>query len=340
MINDYTQVGGKRLFFGTEEAWNFGWVGFESDEPKDETGKEIPGFTRTKQENEIHANIVTAMPSFQIQGQYKQLEKVFMWETDRLALGGKDWITYYQQQGSCVGNGWGQALQRVMTFETVRLNEPEEPKVPFWLLPYGKGRELGGMNNRGDGSFGSVQAEAGRKFGTPSNDSDQFRFPEPEIKSGGLTWGSKAELDWSVGRSIPREALDVAANHLIKTTATVRSADDAAKAIQNHYPMTIASGWGGQMQCQVQDGVLLNRRSGTWQHQMCVIGWWDHSSLGEIFYILNSWSPTAHGKCPTGAPEGGFWVKKADMDWICRNGECYALSQFDGYPAQSLDWLI
>jgi hypothetical protein len=97
--------------------------------------------------------------------------------------------------------------------------------------------------------------------------------------------------------------------------------------------------WGGAMRPNVQDGVLLSKRSASWAHQMCILNWWDHPVHGEIFYILNSWGPKTHGLCPSGAPPGGFWVKKEEVDYMCRD-EVFAFSQWDGFPAQVIDWLI
>jgi hypothetical protein len=44
-----------------------------------------------------------------------------------------------------------------------------------------------------------------------------------------------------------------------------------------------------------------------------------------------------HGADPDGGPPGGFWIKKADMEFMCRD-EVFIFSNFDGFPAQSLPW--
>ena len=86
------------------------------------------------------------------------------------------------------------------------------------------------------------------------------------------------------------------------------------------------------MRPPVKEGVLLNRRSGSWSHQMSVIGWMLHQVLGDLYYIWNSWAEDAHGICPTGAPPGGFWVQTRDMDDITSQDDSYVYSQYDGYP--------
>jgi hypothetical protein len=237
---------------------------------------------------------------------------------------------------NCVGNGLGQAVWYLSAWEVARLNDPEQVSLPFWLLAYGKSRQYAGMRGRGEGSWGTTAARAAREDGFVG--AAESGLPQPSDE-GGLTWGRDAELTWSDGAAVPAAWLEKSRKHLIKTTAQCKSAEDVAAAVQNGYPCTIASNWGGAMRPSVVDGVLLNMRKTTWNHQMMVPGWWDHPTLGEIFYILNSWGVDTHGTCPSGAPPGGFWIRKADMEAIVRQEETFALSQFDGFPSQDFSWL-
>ncbi len=240
---------------------------------------------------------------------------------------------------NCVGNGGGQATWYLSAAEVVRLRDPEQVILPFYLLPYGRSRFHAGMRGRGDGSFGSAFAKAIRTEGIlPANTEGLPKWTD----QGGITWGSSVEYEWSDGAAIPSKWMEQSKKHLVKTTALLRSADDAREALRNYYPCTIASDWGGQMRPtqQGEPAVLLNRRTTTWMHQMSLQGWWDHPTLGEIFYILNSWGVDAHGQPPDDAPPGGFWVKKSEMESIIRQGDSFAFSQFDGFPAQDLSWYI
>ena len=87
--------------------------------------------------------------------------------------------------------------------------------------------------------------------------------------------------------------------------------------------------------------IILNKRVTQWGHQMCCLAWVDHPELKDIFWIQNSWG-VCHGKSPGNyhEPEGGFWIQAKDMDWICRDGEVFSLSNFEGFPVKKLDWLI
>jgi hypothetical protein len=331
MAFDLAKVGGKRLFLNdgidTQAAWNFGW---------------IPPDQRTPEERLAHDTAMASMPEFKLLGSSNDEEKVFIWECWKhplviAATNGKVFPGFHQLTGSCVGNGGGNTVFSLEAVEVVRLGDQEEALVPFWPLPYGKSRELGGMNGQGEGSLGSTFAQAMREYGTVA--AQEEGLPQ-YTDSDGISYTKAIEMKWSDGRAIPQEWLEKSRNHLVKTTAPCRSADDLRDALRNYYPCSFAGDWGGLMQCPVTGNppVLLNRHSGSWGHQQSAHGWWNHPELGEIFYIMNQWGQDAHGRCPTGAPPGGYWIKKADADYQCRNGEVFAFSQFSGFPAQKIDW--
>jgi hypothetical protein len=169
-------------------------------------------------------------------------------------------------------------------------------------------------------------------------------LPQPK-NTDGLIWGEDVEYAWSDGDA--KQTMDLlpeSRKHLVATVAECPNADAVREGLVNGYPCTCASSWGmrdGQWQGRLSGTpqVLLGIRTGSWQHQMSVQGWYDHPTLGELFWIHNQWGLKAHGKCPTGAPEGGFWITKAEMDWICRNGEVYVFSgDYAGYPAREVPW--
>ena len=98
-------------------------------------------------------------------------------------------------------------------------------------------------------------------------------------------------------------------------------------------------GFNPRVEGEGADAVLVGRRGPRWSHQMSILAWWEHPKLGELFWIQNQWGLNAHGKDPSGGPPGGVWVPKVDVDWLIRDGdECFAFSQFDGFPAQTFSW--
>lgn len=306
---------------GPNDSWDFGYI-----------------FNRTPEQQLIDDANRQSMPEFRISGSWNDDEEMIgLWNCSKQANGGKHFVAFWQQTGSCVGNGGGQATWYLSAVEVVRLGDPEQVILPFYLLPYGRSRLYGGLRGRGSGSFGSSFAKAIATDGIlPYNTAG---LPQPTIsESDGITWGSSTELQWSDGAAIDEKWLTLSRKHLVQTVANCPNADAAWEAVSNYYPLTIASDWGGQMKPQVTDGALLNRRVTTWMHQMSVIGRWRHPRLGKLFYILNSWGPNTHGTCPSGAPPGGFWVNESEMEYICRQKECFAFSQFGGFPAQKFTW--
>lgn len=317
--------GGKLTIKGDESHWNFGWVSPEE---------------RSEAQTNIDASYQNQMPAFSIEGEEEPKDRAFLWDFSLKANNGKHFTVFHQQTGSCVGNGLGQALWYLSAVEVHRLKDPEQVILPFWLLPYGRSRLYADMDNHGEGSFGSAAALAISKDGViPYN---LEGLPQPVDKDG-LTWGKEEELKWSCGRKIEEKWLTLSRKHLVKTTARIRSADEAIAALRNYYPLTCASMFGFSPMIPEASGTppvrVVQRRNDSWGHQMCCIGWMKHPEHGDIFYILNSWGKEIHG-VPIGSfnePQGGFWIKKKEMEFICRD-EVFALSQFQGFPAQTISW--
>lgn len=304
-----------------------------------ETSPYLPA-RRTREESMIDQAIRSAWPRFEITGREAgDVTKACLWEPV-VKVNGRHWQPMFQETGSCVCQGGHAATAYTAACEVWAAGEPEEVKFPlFCLLAYGRSRHYMGARGPGEGSFGSVMARAVKEDGVLA--ADFSGLPPFKEANGGLTWGRATELKWSY---IPDRAdefdpfQEAAKIHPVRTVAQCKRADDVAAAIRNGYGCTCASMWGGRMQCQATSDppVLLNQRVTEWAHQQAIIGWWEHPKLGEIFYIQNSWG-NPHGDDPAGGPPGGYWVKKADVDWMCRD-EVYVFSAFDGFPAQMINW--
>ncbi len=309
------------------EYWNFGL---------------IPEEQRTQEQHEAVHNAKSEMPKFEIKGHkvydQKKVALFDLWKHPLVVQAcGFEYPGTHQLTGSCVGAGGGNALFSIGAADAIIRNEAETPLVPFWLLPYGRSRFYLGDRGQGEGSTGTTFAKAVREDGNVPAVSEGL----PQFKNtDALIWGESVEYKWSDGDDIPKEWMDKAKAHRVKTTAELKSADQVREAICNYYPVTIASNWGGLMSPPVTEGVLLSRRATSWSHQMSIQAWWEHEKLGEIFWIQNQWGKGAHGTCPSGAPGGGFWVKKNEIEWICDGNEVFAFSQYEGFPAQTISWLV
>jgi hypothetical protein len=73
---------------------------------------------------------------------------------------------------------------------------------------------------------------------------------------------------------------------------------------------------------------------------MCLIG--ARSGTRPGLCCLQSWGPnTPDGPIGLGDhPACAFWIDAEVADGMLAQGDSWALSAFDGFPARRLDWLI
>lgn len=247
--------------------------------------------------------------------------------------------------GSCVGFGAGNMLLWSSLLDAIIRNQPERILVPFVPYHYGRGRMHSGIPGKGSGSFGSGQAKALQLDGYLAFDMESL----PKVNfADSIYWTERVEYDWSDGRAIPDEWVTKGREHLVPTVARLTNTDHARQLADNYYVFTIASSWGGRMQCPVKDGVLLNQHVGTWQHQMWVLDYIEHPRLGTLWWVGNNWR-YPHGKDPggewdgnTGAPEGGFYITDKDLAWIISKQDSFAFADPTGFQDRSrvFDWLM
>lgn len=304
----------------------------------------MPRFTWGDQTEALNAAIEAQMPKFQITGTIDpSVKKATLFDTWSHPLTvsslGFAFPGIHQLTGSCVGAGGGNVAFSLLAIQAITLRKPEEIVVPFWPFTYGRGRLRSGSRNPGEGSSGTGQSEAMRLDGIMSG---VYQGLPSFTHNDGIVYSSSIEMSWSDGDAAQAmNLLPVAQKHLIKTVAKLKSSDDVRAAICAGYPVTEASmyGFNPRVEGEGSDAVLVGRRGPRWSHQMSFHGWWEHPKLGELFWLQNQWGLNAHGRDPSGGPLGGVWVPKSDVDWLIRDGdECFAFSQFDGFPAQTFEW--
>lgn len=306
------------------------------------------GFThekkRDKEQNKINEKVIREMPKFGIRGKFVlEARRYALWQHIRKLNGGKDPTYIYQQTGSCVGASWGNMSLQTQGVEIALKGDREKYMWIWWPYTYGKGRQIGGIRGRGDGSFGSAQAEAGTTAGQfeldPAGEPD---LPDPKIQGGWAALTSAQEIEWSDGAAIKPNWQKVGATHLFKTAAAIRTTGDATSALANGYLITCASMFGfspmippvkGKSPNQVR---LVERWNAQWAHQMLIDEFWDHPDLGPIFGWLNQWGADAHGDPPSDYPRGHYYTTEAILAQILRSGDCeaFAHSGMDGFAAR------
>lgn len=248
----------------------------------------------------------------------------------------------HQLSGSCVGAGGGNVLFSLTCVEVLRAGEREKLYMPFWLYSYGISRELLGETSEGEGSLGSTFAEAVRQYGVLDNANAEL--PKP-TNGDGLTWGQQIEMKWSNGRAIAPKWKELGKKHLVRTTAPIRSGQEAFDAIMNGYPVTFACNWfvgpeGARVQGTGADQCViatLDQRGG---HQTSLQAAWMHPTLGPLVWNLNQWGLKCYKADPKLGSGAGTWMKISEVDRALRSGdaEVFTFSQFDGFPAQTLSW--
>jgi len=276
--------------------------------------------------------LVRGMPAFRIVGAPQDNERanVRLWEFAKAINGGEHLPNTPQQIGDCVSWGCKNAIDYLQCVQIARGPPPaQEFKPSFAPYFYGVSRVLIGQGRiSGDGSVGAWAAEGARVYGVLAAE-----FAGVPRYSGDVArrWGRKGP---------PEEFVRHAQQFPVRTVSPVRSSMDVRDAICNGYPVTIASNWGGRMRPREVDGRLVNERRGSWNHQMCIIGYDGETGREPYYYVLNSWGAAAHGDPPDDAPPGGFWIRERDVEYIVKQGDSFAFSNFAGFPAQELDFQI
>lgn len=281
---------------------------------------------------EAFAQIEPEAERFQIVGDEpdEPTKRVVLWELAQQVNGGQHIPTLRQEIGDCVGMSSCNACQFLLAVQAARGDG--DWKLLFAPYTYACGRnapDIGKrrMGNNPSGSTGAWQAAAVKQYGVLPADME------------GLPAYSRAVVTQWATRMPEQRWINEGRQRVVRTIARIHSAEKARKALQNYYPVTVASDWGGLMQCPVVGGRLLNRKSGTWQHQMLLCGY-DFADIGNgpeaLFCCLNQWGATAHGTPPDCAPPGSFWIRAKDVEYMTESGDCWAYSEGLGF-SQRLD---
>jgi len=200
------------------------------------------------------------------------------------------------------------------------------------------GKSTGGWQ---DGAFGAAAADFLHRWGVLLRQDYSQITGNPEhdlrkyIADKAKQWGN-----WGCGGRDDRGKLDdVARKFPVRGVAQVKTVDEMVAALQNGYPITIASMAGfGRM---VRDSSGVCRRRGRWAHQMAIGGlrWERGLPQGRIF---QSWGHSCSGPDPDITDEAvsacSWWSTEEDLAWIFRSGDCWVLSDLDGFPPRKLDF--
>lgn len=267
-----------------------------------------------------------------------------LWKHQKVVdLFGEPFSGTHQQTGSCVGVGGGNVIFTTVLADILRRSENEKVVFPWFWYNYGMSRFYMGERTAGEGSLGSTFAKSWNEDGSSDSAIESLQTPKPLSTKDGWDWGEKTELVWSNG-AVRRPEM-AAESNMHKGTSTPSTSGDATRDfVLNGYGCTRAAGtFCNPNTAQVKGDVLIGTENGRGGHQMAYLGYWNHPTYGELLYNMNQWGKKAYGIDPGGGPAGGYWVHIDAVDRICRSedGEVFAFSNYQGYPAQPdlYDWM-
>lgn len=244
-------------------------------------------------------------------------------------MGSFDCFQTAQEIGDCVSHGFGHA---VITLACTEIQQGQAEKWAWQIVTealYGLSRvEIGGGRLWGDGSVGAWAAKALTDFGVIV----RGEYPGHDLR----TYSGSRARKWGRG-GLPDALEAIAREHPVKTASLVESYEDARDAIANGYPVAVCSGYGFT---STRDDEGFCRRRGSWAHCMAFIAMDDeHKRPGLL--CQNSWGPNwVSGPKRHDQPDGSFWVDADVADRMLGAGDSFALSGFDGFPAQTLDYTL
>ena len=242
------------------------------------------------------------------------------------------WKRGAQKIGSCVGWGWALSCDILACCDVLMRNEPEVyggRVLEASVYAFSRVEVRGQRNLGGDGSYGGAAAKAVTKFGTLHYGIEYAgeRFTD----NSGLR-----EKEW--GRDgVPDRLEPFAAKHKVSSVALVTDFEQAAKAIQNGYPVAVCSMRGFSM--TMRDGYLTPM--GSWAHCMMFAGvrW----SPKPALLCVNSWGDCYTGsvdpKLPAQFQRSAGWVEASTCTSMLKGEDSFALSGYSGFAPRTLpDW--
>lgn len=198
--------------------------------------------------------------------------------------------------GSCVGAAAASAYMRASIGDIEYSGDLEDVKACFPWSTWGKGRQLGGLRGRGEGSFGAAQARAISQWGQIAYDDP--RLPQPTISNGWMQWSKQVEYEYSWPPQWPvKLGDDEADDYLITQVPKIRTPNEAATLFAKGYSGTIACMFGTRGP-RLKKGVMIADWDDSWSHQQEIAGFFTHPDLGRCWRIHNQWGRRAHPACP------------------------------------------
>lgn len=235
-----------------------------------------------------------------------------------------------QPRGTCVSRGAKRIVDLTQLVQ-IALGALQEFRLSSHAYIYGTCKEYGNDLTYRDGAVGAWAAWSVANDGNLSNAEAKDDDNKDDLA---VEWGAKG---------VPEAIKKIGRLRLIKAVAKINSFNEARDAICAGHGITVASniGYEGIRSNRVfgRDSTGRARRGGTWNHQMCFTGY--RADRDELLQD-QSWGPDSPDG-PIGdieIPSYSFWTSRADAEAQISQGDTWAFSAFDGWPAQQLDQFI
>ena len=238
-----------------------------------------------------------------------------------------------QTIGSCVASGGMRAVFGRTMVEIFLLGQPEEffgtetPNInsansicTFAPYSYGVGRQIGGIDNGGDGSFCGAHIQGAMQKGylpcwALGLDKYTDQFPEPlTSESTYKKWGDNSY------RTVRNNFDTIAGDFKLTESVPVSDTQKAIEFLKDHKkPFQICSSWGFAPKSKIPGTEFwIYVRSGSWPHNMTVYG---AVKIKGNWYIIikNSWGMNAHKNGDyflVTAEDFGSWLRAAECRTI------------------------
>lgn len=242
-----------------------------------------------------------------------------------------------QSTGDCVSWGTRTASDMTRVWEILVGRQPEEyVKRQATAMIYAR------RGHTGQGANGSTLSKWHIK--------DGFLLEQIVKDADGKDWDfseyrNYVSIGMKHGRTgLPEALLQVTRPHRLKVTTLVAEMDALADAIFNGYCPHVCSSLGVSSK-----GNPVSRRSGSWAHDMAIVGFDDTEEChrqfgGRIWFWDQSWGDW---NTVTNIPEqwkpwgqGMFALSENDTWFAVRQEETWIFSDSEGFPARPYDHLV
>jgi hypothetical protein len=224
-----------------------------------------------------------------------------------------------QEIGDCVSFGHGHANDLLQCVE-ISLGEPTEYRETDTEFLYAASREIAGILDRDEGSYGAAAVAAMTKVGMISREM---------LGAEGEYSGERARRWGRLG--VPPELKSRAAAFRLGSAAPVLSWDELVAALASGYPVTVCT---DRAFAPIRDREGFCAPEGALGHCMLIAGArFDRPGA----CILQSWGPgVPEGPRALDQPSFSFWADRRVVEAMLAEGDSWALCRAPEFAARAL----